>query len=291
LASLKNDVFEKDYTMECDGFYELPTGKKIRCAAKYGHGELDLEGAIEQSCNKFFITAGVELGVDKIKDIFTPAGIGRYPLSMNDGKRFSQEQKGSLFEQKPLYMADTAYASIGQGKISLSPLQAAVFVSAIANGGQVLQPYMIQEVRDSTSEIILEKRAQRKVIDKLPVSGEYIEQVQQAMRKVVVGEYASAVKARAVIEGSMELAGKTGTAEVTYVPKDEEGRSLKDASGKYIFKKVKNTWFTAIAPYDQPKYVAVCFVQGGIYGGVTCAPIVRKFFDNWEKTKPKIKSE
>ena len=291
LASLKNDVFEKDYTMECDGFYELPTGKKIRCAAKYGHGELDLEGAIEQSCNKFFITAGVELGVDKIKDIFTPAGIGRYPLSMNDGKRFSQEQKGSLFEQKPLYMADTAYASIGQGKISLSPLQAAVFVSAIANGGQVLQPYMIQEVRDSTSEIILEKRAQRKVIDKLPVSGEYIEQVQQAMRKVVVGEYASAVKARAVIEGSMELAGKTGTAEVTYVPKDEEGRSLKDASGKYIFKKVKNTWFTAIAPYDQPKYVAVCFVQGGIYGGVTCAPIVRKFFDNWGKTKPKIKSE
>ena len=155
----------------------------------------------------------------------------------------------------------------------------------------MLQPYFIQEIRDSNSEVILESRAEKKVIDKLPVSSEYIEQVQQAMRKVVVGEYASATKARALIEGSIELAGKTGTAEGVYVPKDEEGNSIKDAEGKNILKKIKNTWFTAIAPYDKPKYVAVCFVQGGIYGGKTCAPIVRKFFDNWEKTKPKKKSE
>ncbi|MCM8542553.1 MAG: penicillin-binding transpeptidase domain-containing protein, partial [Lentisphaeraceae bacterium] len=294
LATLKNDVFEKDFTMQCEGFYVLPTGKKIRCAAKYGHGELNLEGAIEQSCNKFFITAGVELGEKKIRDILAPAGIGRYALSTNDSKRFSQESRGKLFEKDnndKIYMADIAYSSIGQGAITISPLQAAVFVSAIANGGQVLQPYFIQEIRDSNSEVILESRAEKRVIDKLPVSSEYIEQVQQAMRKVVVGEYASATKARALIEGSIELAGKTGTAEGVYVPKDEEGNSIKDAEGKNILKKIKNTWFTAIAPYDKPKYVAVCFVQGGIYGGTTCAPIVRKFFDNWEKTKPKKKSE
>ena len=291
LSTLKHKVFDDDYTMECDGFYELPTGKKIRCAARYGHGELNLEGAIEQSCNKFFITAGVELGRDKMREIFEPAGIGRYPLSINAKKRFSLEKRGSLFERKPLVMADTAYASIGQGKITLSPLQAAVFVAAIANGGNVLQPYLIQEIRDSNSEVILEKRGRKNVVDKLPVSADYIKQVQVAMRKVVVGEYASATTAQTKIEGTLELAGKTGTAEVNYVPKDEDGNSIFLAPNKPDFRKMKNTWFTAIAPYDKPKYVAVCFVQGGIYGGVTCAPIVRKFFDNWEETRAKKKSE
>ena len=306
LAILKHKVFEHDYTMECDGFYELPTGKKIRCAARYGHGELNLEGAIEQSCNKFFITAGVELGRDKLREIFQPAGIARYPLSLNSAKRFTQERRGELFEKPPLVMADTAYASIGQGKITLSPLQAAIFVAAIANGGKVLKPYMVKEIRDSNSEVILEARGQTKVVNKLPVNIAYIKQMQNAMRKVVVGEYASATNAQVQIEGSLELAGKTGTAEVRYVPKDENGNSIvlepavyKEENGQrilvkaavYKYEKLKNTWFTAYAPYDKPKYVAICFVQGGIYGGTTCAPIVRKFFDTWKVTKPKEKSE
>ena len=291
LSALKHKVFEDSFTMECDGFYELPTGKKIRCAARYGHGELNLEGAIEQSCNKFFITAGVELGREKIKEMFKPAGIARYPLSLNSSKRFTQERRGELFERFPLVMADTAYASIGQGKITLSPLQAAVFISAIANGGKVLQPYMVKEIRDSKSEVVLEKREHVKVVDLLPVDASYIEQIQKAMRKVVVGEYASATTAQVQIEGSLEFSGKTGTAEVNYVPKDEEGNSIMDTSGKPVIKKTKNTWFTAYAPYDKPKYVAICFVQGGKYGGTTCAPIVRKFFDNWTVTKPKKKSE
>lgn len=306
LSALKYHVFADDYLMQCDGYYELPTGKKIRCAAKYGHGELNLEGAIEQSCNKFFITAGVELGRDKMTEIFKSAGIGRYPLSLSSSKRFTQEKRGELFEKNPLVMADTAYASIGQGKITLSPLQAAVFISAIANGGKVLQPYLIKEIRDSKSEVVLESRDYTKVVERLPVGADYINQVKAAMRKVVVGEYASATKARAIIEGSLELAGKTGTAEVKYVPKDENGNSIvltpakfKEENGQsiqvapptYKFEKLKNTWFTAYAPFDKPKYVAVCFVQGGIYGGTTCAPIVRKFFDNWVKTKPKEKSE
>ena len=290
LGIQKYEIFKDDFTMQCDGFYELPTGKKIRCAAKYGHGELNLEGAIEQSCNKFFITAGVEMGKDKMISVFKPAGIGRYPLTLNSKPKFTQEKDGSLFEGNT-FMADVAYASIGQGKITLSPLQAAVFISAIANGGKVLQPYLVDEIRDSNSEVVLEKRGHTYVVNTLPFKDEYIQKVQVAMRKVVVGEYASAKNARTTIPGAIELAGKTGTAEVNYVPKDEEGNSIRDAAGKFVIKKMKNTWFTSFAPFDKPKYVAICFVQGGIYGGTTCAPIVRKFFDNWEKTKPKEKTE
>ena len=165
--------------------------------------------------------------------MFKPAGIGRYPFSLNSSRRFTQERRGELFEKSPLVMADTAYASIGQGKITLSPLQAAVFVSAIANGGKVLQPYMVKEIRDSKSEVILESRAKTKVVNQLPVNSEYIKQIQTAMRKVVVGEYASATKAQTVIEGSLELAGKTGTAEVKYVPKDENGNSIILSPARY----------------------------------------------------------
>ncbi|MCM8532932.1 MAG: penicillin-binding transpeptidase domain-containing protein [Lentisphaeraceae bacterium] len=287
LSGLEYGNLDPDHELECEGFFELPTGKKIRDASKWGHGPISLGGAIEQSCNKYFITLGLEMGIEPMQKVYKHAGIGRYPMALKDKRRFTQERSGLMpGESKTWYLADTAYCSIGQGKIKVSPLQAAVFVGAIANGGKVLRPQLIKEVRDSKNEKVIRRSKLPDVIDKLPVSLENIEIVQQGMRRVVVGENASATTAQAKIEGALEMAGKTGTAEVVYAELNEEGKLNRDLAGKPIFKKIKNTWFTAYAPYDKPKYVAICFVQGGIFGGTTCAPMVRKFFDTWSKTKP-----
>ena len=288
LAALEYSELDPYTELECEGFYELPTGKKIRDAARWGHGLIDLPGAIEQSCNKYFITLGVEIGVEKMRRLYKHAGLGRYPMALNDkSARFTQEKSGRIPGGSPWYFADTAYASIGQGKITVSPLQAAVFVGAIANGGKVLKPQFIKEVRGPKNKKILKEMEFPIYADTLPISAENIEVVQQGMRRVIVGENAGAIKAQALIPGAMELAGKTGTAEVNYYEVDEEGKLLRDSKGKLNkAKKIKNTWFTAFGPYEEPKYVAVCFVQGGIFGGTTCAPIVRKFFDTWSKTKP-----
>ena len=239
------------------------------------------------NCNKYFITLGVQLSVDKMLGLYKYSGINRYPISNGIGARFSQEKRGLLPGSSPWYYADTAFCSIGQGKITMSPMQAAVVVSAIANGGKVLQPQLVREIRDPNNETVLRKIKFPKIVDRLPVSKEHIDQVKDGMRKVVVGDYASGSSAQAELEGQLELAGKTGTAEVAYVPKDADGNSIKGPDGKNVVKKIKNTWFSCYGPYDKPKYVAVCFVQGGIYGGRTCAPLIRQFFDTWSKTRAK----
>jgi penicillin-binding protein 2 len=287
LAALKEGNFDPNRVIHCEGYYTMINGRKIRCASQWGHGDVDLKGAIEQSCNKYFITLGLELGVEKMAAFYRHAGIGRYPLTGVFGQRFPQEKKGLLPGVRPWYYADTAFSSIGQGKFTVSPLQAAIFTAAIANGGKVLRPYIIEKISNSRNEEVIETTPFPQIADNLQVSAEVLEKVKEGMRLVVVGDDASGARAQAVYEGSLELAGKTGTAEVTYVPKDEEGKNLKDANGKTVFKKFKNTWFVAYAPYDKPKYVAVCFVQGGVFGGVTCAPVVREFFDTWSKTRPK----
>ena len=275
--------------LECEGFFEFSNGKRIRCASNF-HGVLDMGGAIEQSCNKYFITLGMEMGVNKVQEFLKAAGIGRYPMALNNSKkRFSRESRGLLpGTHKDWIYSDLAYASMGQGKILASPLQVAVFVSAIANGGKVLQPQLVQEIRDSRSDQLVKKFKFPVIVNNLPAKAKNIEIIQQSMRRVVVGLNASAPKARATSTGGISLAGKTGTAEIKYRQLDEEGKLLKDANGKLKpQKKIKNTWFTAFGPYEDPKYVAICFVQGGIYGGTTCAPVVREFFDTWSVTRPK----
>lgn len=293
LAGLEFADLDPDHEIECEGHYELPTGKRIRDASRWGHGPIDLNNAIEQSCNKYFISLGVEMGIDKIQKLYKAAGIGRFPMALDDqSKKFTQERTGMLPGKSPWYFADTAYSSIGQGKIQVSPLQAAVFVSAIANGGKVLRPKLVEGIYDSNNERLIESFSKVDVVNELPVKPENLKIVKEGMRRVISGENASAQTARIKIPGSLELAGKTGTAEVVYVPKDNEGKNLRDASGKLVYEKIKNTWFTAYGPYDEPKYVAICFVQGGIFGGRTCAPVVREFFDTWSKTRPeKTKKE
>ena len=294
LAGLELAGLDPAHELECEGFYEFSNGKKIHCATRWGHGGIDLGGAIEQSCNKYFITLGMEMGINKVQPFLKATGIGRYPMALNDSsKRFSRESRGLLpGTHKNWIYSDLAYSSIGQGKILASPLQVAVFVSAIANGGKVLQPQLIKEIRGSKNEQLERKINFPVVVNNLPAKAENIEIIQQSMRRVVSGENASATTARAIYEGSMQLAGKTGTAEVKYRDLDEDGKALRDVNGKLMpLKKIKNTWFTAYGPYDNPKYVAICFVQGGIFGGTTCAPIVRKFFDTWSVTRPETKKE
>lgn len=288
LAGLEFAGLDPDEEKDCEDFYTFPNGKKIREASRWPHGFIDLGTAIEQSCNKYFIDLGIELGVDGMNKIYMPAGLGRYPMALNDKtRRFTQERLGLRPGQsKDWYLADTAYSSIGQGKITVSPLQAAVFVAAIANGGKVLQPQLIKEIRDSNSKELIKEYKFPVIVENLPVKSENIEIVQQGMRQVIVGERASATTAQIKVDGAMELAGKTGTAEVVYADVDEEGKALR-VNGKIVFKKLKNTWFTAFGPYENPKYVAICFVQGGYFGGRTCAPVVREFFDTWSMTRPK----
>lgn len=254
LCLLKNGTVTPTETINCPGGVEVGNAW-ISCANHAGHGPVNLTTALEVSCNSYFITAGLRCGIDRISPFLATAGIGQNPgLKLGGGAGIlpSGAQPGwTTF--------DTALISIGQGKISVSPLQAAMYVAAIANGGRLMRPYLIQSIRDPKGHYL--QVAKREIIDNLPISPSALAIVRRGMEQVVHGKHATAPAARTK---RIYLAGKTGTAEVG------EGS-----------KKRKNTWFVCFGPVSSPRYAMAIIVENGVSGGKTAAPIARRFFESF----------
>ena len=245
---------------DCTGKYML--GKHgIRCARTWGHGVLTLQEAITVSCNPFFIHLGLEVGIDDYSEFLKAAGIGtRTGIEIGDlaGVRPERAVARRLWQRNWLAV-DTAYASLGQGAITITPLQAALFTAAIANGGSLWKPYLVKEIRTQSGELLMTARPQ--VNSRLPVSQENLSIVQKAMRQAVVAKDGSA---HGLAEACLPLAAKTGTAEVG----EEANRH-------------KNTWVIAFGPTDHPKYALACVIERGQSGGRTAVPIAFDFFQQW----------
>ena len=262
LAALKAGVIDADHEIYCPGYYEIGDAK-IKCANRGGHGDLDVAGALERSCNPFFIDCGVRTGVDKVAQIYQHAGIGVIPGSEVDsiwarglrpGREAMQEQRGRSWR-----IFDTALVSIGQGFINISPLQGAMFTAAIANGGTLYRPHIVQSVRGSDGHF---RRVTRpEIMGTLDASEAHIAVVHAGMHQVIHGFEATAPTARSPF---VELAGKTGTAEIG--PRDNRR---------------KNTWFTCFGPYQNPRFAVTVLVENGESGGRSAAPLARQWFESY----------
>ncbi len=262
MASLES-WFNPLEKIRCDGSLEIGNAS-IHCWSwkNGGHGDVDMLYGIKQSCNVYFMVQGRKLGFEKIRDMMESAGIGRKTgicIPERAGQIPSMETKKRLYgESWTVY--DTCLISIGQGIITLTPLQVALYVSAIANGGAVNKPYLLQEVRDPNGNTLY-MREKPEVVSQLKVKPENLEIVRQGMYLVVNDEKGTAKKAR---NSKITLSGKTGTAEIG--PKDN---------------RKTNTWFMGFGKYMGKTYGIAVIVQEGVSGGSTCAPIVGQFFDEW----------
>ena len=224
-------------------------------------GDYDFKRAFILSSNTYFITNGLNAGVDRILEICKSLHLGEksgIPLP-------NQETSGILPRpgEKPIswHDGDTANLCIGQGFISVTPMQMAVMTAAIANGGKVLWPRLIDRL--VPQDPLLSGRAwvyeRARVRDQLNVSPRTLEIIRDAMR-ADVEEQGSGKAAR--IPG-YTVCGKTGTAQVT------------DGTGRVVD---HTTWFAAFAPYENPRYAVVVMVESGSSGGGTCAPIAKQVF-------------
>ena len=261
LAALETGGLDAADTVHCPGAYRLGNAR-IRCWQRSGHGNLNVISAIEQSCNTFFIDAGLATGLDNLRPLFADAGIGSAPdlklPGVDDGLLPSRTWARSHWGRNWLAI-DTAFLSIGQGAIGISPLQAALFTAAIANGGTVYRPHLVSRIIDTNGNIL--KHTAPQPASRLRVSAEHLALVRQGMYYVVNGENATAVRAR---NSAVSLAGKTGTAEV--------------GSGD---DRTKNTWFICYGPVDAPRYAVAAIIENGDSGGQTTAPRVAEFFEQW----------
>ena len=151
-------------------------------------------------------------------------------------------------------------------------------------GGKLVKPYIVDEIWDSLEKNMLFKHENYFRGD-LGISSKVMAIIHRGMFDVIHGSQASAKMARS--KEGITLAGKTGTAQVPYLLKNEDGTYMRDEEGKTIRKIQKNCWFASFAPYESPRYAAVVLIEDGNSGGTSAAPLVRQFFDSWSKTSSK----
>ena len=261
LSLLENEMPESDI-VSCPGKSYIGNAT-IRCARRSGHGNLNVISAIEQSCNVFFIEQGRVLGLEKISETLSSFGIGEktdFPLYERSGLLPSRTDK-YYKTGKRWNVFDTALISIGQGNIQITPLQAALFTAAIANNGTLWRPYLLQKVLDADGNTIYITQPLPK--NELDINKKYLEVVRKGMYQVVHSANGSGKRANT---NKIKLYGKTGTA--------EKGTKAN---------RTKNTWFVGFGTHKERTYAFAVFVENGVSGGKTCAPIAKAFFDTWLK--------
>jgi penicillin-binding protein 2 len=266
--TLLNYGIEPEERISCDGKTMIAKAR-IRCSAwrSGGHGSLNLKQAIERSCNDYFIEKGKKLKMEDLRDMFKSAGLGRITklgLPERQGRLPAREDKkritGFAWNQY-----DTSLLCIGQGYVSVTPLQAAVYTAALSNGGVFYKPYLLKEIRSSSGTVLY--RTSPRISGNLDTNPHDLEIVQEAMYMVVNSSGGSGSLAENPL---IDLSGKTGTAEI------------KGRNGRH-----QNTWFICFGESENINYAAAIIVEDGVSGGKTCAPIAKSFFMKYLSKKNK----
>lgn len=247
-AALEENVATFDTTYTCTGSIKV-AGETIRCHDHSGHGTQNLIEGLGNSCNPFFITIGQRLGVHNYFKYFDGFG-----FTEKTGIDLPGEAAPQFYKEEEYGIVELSSASFGQTN-NVSPIQMCTALSAVANGGKLLKPYVVSEIKDADGNLIskTEPTEQRQVI-----SQDTSEKVLQMMTYVVE----SGTGRNARVEG-YKVGGKTGTSEKLGEYKNGEKK-------KYIIS------FSAIAPTDNPRVamIIICDEPNQDYGGGTiCAPI------------------
>jgi len=224
-------------------------------------GPYNFRRALKRSSNSYFIKAGLRFG---------PESIIRMGQRLHFGERMDlhtlQDGPGSFPGLRRLSSGwtdgNTGNLCIGQDPVWVTPIQIAVLVSAIANGGDVLWPRLVDRVQalDPSSAQAPQVFLSGQVRDHLGVSASTIRTMHDAMLGDT--EDADGTGIKAAVPG-LRICAKTGTAQV------QDERNVKTGL---------TTWFASFAPYEKPRYAVVVMVENGEYGGTTCAPVARDIY-------------
>ncbi|HJV53480.1 MAG TPA: penicillin-binding protein 2 [Noviherbaspirillum sp.] len=260
---------------------------KFRDDKEGGHGTVDMYRSIVQSCDTYYYTLANDLGVDTIHDFMKPFGFGQLT-----GIDLEHERRGLLPsttwkrnaykrpEQRKWYAGETISLGIGQGYNAFTPLQLAHAVANLANNGVVMKPHLVKIIENGETKertVTVPKESYR-----IPLKQENIDVIKRAM----VGVTKEGTSSRVFAGAEYVSAGKTGTAQVVGIKKNE----------KYDAKKVAermrdHSLYTAFAPADNPKIAIAMIVENGGFGAEAAAPVVRKALDYYLLGKRPVDKE
>ena len=262
-AGLMSGAIDENSVKTCSGGYRV--GSRIfPCNNRYGHGNLDLIGALAHSCNVYFYETGIDTGIETIADVAKTFGFGEstgIELKKEDSWRRTivatpEYKKKRRQYQGPWTNGDTANASIGQGFMLFTPLQVAAFTASFARGETRTKVSMLHDPNRITD-------SNYHGAEKIPLTKSQYDTIFAGMLAAVE----RGTCRRAAIDG-VKVAAKSGTAQAT-----KDGRQLTLA------------WLIAFAPADAPEVAISVLVEGeepgDVGGGKTAAPIAKAAFQKY----------
>jgi penicillin-binding protein 2 len=268
-AALEDGKINGTELQQCPGYYER-SNQIFHCTA--AHGLVDLQAAIQQSCNVYFWKLAEVVGLDRIAEVATDFGFGK-PTGLGlDGDLPGRVPDKAWYNQRGEFkIGNTLNAATGQGDVEVTVMQMAMAYAAIANGGTLWVPQLIRRVQTR-------ERPPRVVVDyppmgrKVSVSPETLETIRSGMDKVV-----NQLGGTAFEYGHSDLvhiAGKTGTAQV------RKGKNkVVEFKGWHPYR--DHAWFAGFAPAEAPEVAIAVLIEHGGAGGKVAAPVAKEILEKY----------
>ena len=249
---------QNTYLSPCRGSFRFGR-RTFRCWRPEGHGRLNLEDAIIQSCDVYFYQLGLKVGLERWSRYAQRCRFGQKTgidipdetIGLVPTLEYYHERYGKGEWVKNLIIN----LAIGQGEILVTPLQLALFFSGLATDGKLFKPYLLKEVVAHDGRVTY---TQPEEIGHLPFSSSTLKVLQEAMTGVVNDPHGTGVLAKIP---DMVVAGKTGTAQN---PHGED-----------------HAWFVGYAPASDPQIVVVVLIENIGHGGTFAAPVAKKIIEKY----------
>lgn len=275
LAGVDQGYVTWDYSIRDYGWYQLPTDDRVYNDWKRGgHGRVNMTTAVAESCDVYFYELAYKMKLEAIHDILDQFGFGKITTAdvynsspgINPSREWKKDRHGFSW-----YAGDTINLSIGQGYFLATPMQLAIATAVMANRGEWITPRLLMH---SNNEKLLESIPEPPPDVHLNNDHNW-DRMHNAMHEVVQSNRGTARGSG--LDAPYEFAGKSGTAQVIAIERDENGEPVEDVPDKYK----DHAWFMSFAPLENPKIAVAVLVENGGGGSGVGAPIARALMDEY----------
>ncbi len=268
MAALQAGTLTPGDRITCRGYIDVG-GARFHCWAKHGHGSIDLHQGIKFSCDVFFYEVARRTGMDPIAATAHVFGLGtKLDIELPHQRTGAIPTPATRRAQGHHWNGgDTINAGIGQGFVTVTPLQLATYASRLATG-RMVQPHLTRAIDEATQPTVNPEHWPA-----IPFPEGHLEALRSGMYAVVNEPHGTAPKARLPLAG-VQMAGKTGSAQVRHVSRFARENGHFDSS-KLPWEFRPHALFICFAPYDNPRYAAAVVVEHGNAAAEVAAPLAR----------------
>ncbi len=268
LAALESKAVGPNDRIDCPGYLDLGD-TRFHCWRKGGHGGLDMRAGIKNSCDVYFYEAARRTGIDKVAAMSNRLGLGMELELDLPGQRAGliPTREWRMAQGKAWNIGDTIVSGIGQGYIQVTPLQLATYTARIASG-RMVQPHLTRSLGG-----VLQPGSLPEDWPTLDLPDKALHAIREGMW-AVVNEAGGTAPLSKLPDPKVQMAGKTGSAQVRRVSREMRESGTFDSS-KLPWEYRPHALFVCFAPYDAPRYAVAVVIEHGNAGAAAAAPLAK----------------